>query len=535
MRHQILARALRVGATFATAGVVLSASACSLVLSTGNDASLAAGCTSTAQCLSRPNGDFHICKRASGATTGVCVSLQPDKCQKLNAIGDWQDDNAVIFGGVLSKNQSAGLACEDAIRMAIDDFGSANGLPPLGPGQPRRPLAYVGCSDEFSTSTARDAVNYLVDTLGVPAIIGAEWSGITINISAITIAKNVLLISPGATSIQITALQDNGLVWRTSPSDIYQAATTVQYVSRVEKQLLAGRPTGSKIKVAIAFKGDSYGRSISDAVLKDLRFNGLPASDPGNNNYFLPRNYGDPSDSSSMVTTAQTAAALLDFAPDIVILLGTEEGITDVLKVVETQWSGAHHGVSGPRWILGDGGLQTVLYDTVGTNDDLRRRITGTVPGTSNSLFQTFKDKYNSKFTDKTDPEVFGAAGSYDSVYMIAYSAASLGVKPLTGPNLASGFANLVAPVGTNPVDVGYNGISSSTTLLQNGGMIDLNGASGALEFDLTTGEAPSDIQIWCMPKDSNNQATSAQFSGLYLDAVSKSLIGDIGPICQFN
>jgi ABC-type branched-subunit amino acid transport system substrate-binding protein len=533
MRQFASIAALRLGAAAAVGCLALGASACSLVLATNDSGNLAAGCASNADCTGRPGGDFHICMRGAGAAYGICVPLKSERCNKV--AGDWSNDNAFIFGSILSENLSAGVACEDAITMAIDDFQSGQGLPPVSPGGPRRPLAYVGCSDDFQASTGEKAAHDLVDTVGVQAIIGAEWSGITIGLSGITAPKGVLLISPGATSIQITDLQDNHLVWRTSPSDVFQAATTVQYVSRVEQTLLATRPMGSKIRVAIAFKGDSYGRSISEAVLHDLRFNGAAASDAANSAYFKLRNYGDPSDASSQVSTAQTATELLDFQPDIAIVLGTEEGITAILAPVEMQWSTRHPGVAGPRWIMGDGGLQTALYDTVGKNDDLRRRVTGTVPGTSNALFQTFKQRYRSKnFNDGSDPEVFGAAGSYDSVYLLAYSAVTLGSKPLTGANLAGGFANLVPPAGTNPVDVGVNGILSTTTTLQGGGTIDLNGASGALNFDLVPGEAPSDIQIWCMPKDASGKAAGAQFSGLYLDAVSRTLEGAIGSICQF-
>jgi branched-chain amino acid transport system substrate-binding protein len=533
MGQDLPSRARRAGVAAAIVCVLATTSACSLVLTTDNHGNLAAGCTSTAECLMRPGGDYHICKRSDGAATGQCVALTSPECTKVG--GDWQNDNAFFFGSILSENLSAGLACEDSIKMAIDEFQTAQGLPPVAADQPRRPLAYVSCSDEFNAATGTKAAKFLVENVGVAAIIGAEWSGITIGMSAITIPNKVLLISPGATSIQITDLQDNNLVWRTSPSDIFQAAATWQYVAKVEQQVVVGRPAGSKIKVEIAFKGDSYGTAISAAVLKDLRFNGLPASDPGNNGYLKLRNYGDPS-SGAPVTLTDTVAEILDFAPDIAIVLGTEEGITGVLAPVESQWSGRHPGVSGPRWILGDGGLQTALYDAVGSNDDLRQRITGTVPGTSNMLFQNFKTRYQSKnFGDGTDAEVFGAAGSYDAVYLLAYSAVSVGAQPLSGPNLAAGFANLVPQPGATPVDVGFNGILSTMTALQHDAKFDFNGASGALNFDLTPGEAPSDIQIWCMPKDAGGKATSAQFSGLYLDAVLKTLGGVIGSICNFT
>ena len=49
----------------------------------------------------------------------------------------------------------------------------------------------------------------------------------------------------------------------------------------------------------------------------------------------------------------------------------------------------------------------------------------------------------------------------------------------------------------------------------------------------MTTGDAPSDIQIWCLPKDPGGKASSAQNSGLYFDASTGKLAGSIDPtIC---
>jgi hypothetical protein len=97
--------------------------------------------------------------------------------------------------------------------------------------------------------------------------------------------------------------------------------------------------------------------------------------------------------------------------------------------------------------------------------DALRVRVTGTIPGTTNILFNAFRSEYTSQFTDGTSPDVFGAAGP--------------------------------------------------------------------LDFNLATGEAPSDIQIWCMPRGSDGTAQSAIGSGLYLDAGSNALQGAIGTICD--
>ena len=64
---------------------------------------------------------------------------------------------------------------------------------------------------------------------------------------------------------------------------------------------------------------------------------------------------------------------------------------------------------------------------------------------------------------------------------------------------------------------------------LQSGGSINFAGASGPLDFDLATGEAMSDILIWCLP-EKNGMAKAWVWSGLKLNAETKGLTGAISP-----
>ena len=57
-----------------------------------------------------------------------------------------------------------------------------------------------------------------------------------------TIPEEVLLISPASTSDEITGLEDEGLVARTSPPDSFQGPTLSRYL--VEKA--SGRRRGTR-------------------------------------------------------------------------------------------------------------------------------------------------------------------------------------------------------------------------------------------------------------------------------------------------
>ena len=108
--------------------------------------------------------------------------------------------------------------------------------------------------------------------------------------------------------------------------------------------------------------------------------------------------------------------------------------------------------------------------------------------------------------------------------------------KPLTGPNLAQGMAALVVDGGA-PVEFGnVTTISDTLKKLQAGQGINVIGASGSLDFDLSTGEAPSDIQIWCLRQGLDKKAEKGINSGIYLDAASMALQGtSYSADCQFD
>src|SRR5262249_21007055 len=109
---------------------------------------------------------------------------------------------------------------------------------------------------------------------------------------------------------------------------------------------------------------------------------------------------------------------------------------------------------------------------------------------------------------DSNDP------GTYDAAYLIAYAVIALCAKDVTGASLADALRRTVPP-GPR-VDVGPNAINDAVMSLRSGTNIDFNGASGPLDFDVATGDAEADIQVWCLDVDATGKATSFKDSGLY-------------------
>lgn len=486
------------------------------------------GCQSNQQCVNELGTPYAICRK----TDLQCVSLLSQDCTTvLGDPEDVADDNALIFGTLLpvvGTSQSSGLPTQHAVELARRDFKKTlSGLPPAKTGGPRRPLVFVACND---SEDARRAARHLVDDVGVPAIIGPRFSGRTKDVALdVTVPGNVLLISPAATSPSLSELQDDGLVWRTAPPDTLQAVAMKDQVMALEQQIRQklGMAAGDKVKLAISHKGDSYGVGLADALQDTLMLNGALVTDQANRDYFLTSNYGDPSTSAHPEDGyAASVTQVLGKEPHIIILVGLEEVVDSVFANIEVQWPTAL--AYKPEYLLSDGCRKPQLLTQIANKDELRKRVRATVPGTDNANFQKFVNAYRgeSTLTSGTDPEVIGVAGAYDSVYLLAYAVVTLGSQPITGSNLAQGLRRLVPP--GQPIDVGSAKISSAITTLTAAGSnnIDFSGASGPLNFDLEKGEAPSDIQVWCVINNQSGVASGFSNTGRFFNASNNVMEG---------
>jgi branched-chain amino acid transport system substrate-binding protein len=313
-------------------------------------------------------------------------------------------------------------------------------------------------------------------------------------------------------------------MWRTAPSNAIEAKALRLEMGALET-LVRQQSGAAQVKLAVAVKGDPFGTGLWALTKDGLSINGAPVGDPSNAS-ILVRQY------SASPTTAELAAiasAISDFAPQIVFSVGTAEAIGGILSPVEATWSVRHPSQSPPQWLFSDGGQTSQVLDAV-TKGDLRTRVRGTVPGSRGRLYDTFLARYGEVYP-AGPPVTFGSAGAYDIVYLLAYAALAAPsdpeggpAAPLTGARLANGLVRAVTgDASTSRIEVGPNGLNPGFQRLAEGGAIKFTGASGSLDFDVSVGEAPSDIDVWCVTQSG---APGFRSSGIYYSADSDSLIG---------
>ena len=90
---------------------------------------------------------------------------------------------------------------------------------------------------------------------GVRAIVGGQCSGETIAaVEKVAIPNGVLMISPSATSPALTTIEDNGLFFRTSPSDARQGEVLAKLA--LDKGLKS---------IAVTYTNNDYGKGLADS------------------------------------------------------------------------------------------------------------------------------------------------------------------------------------------------------------------------------------------------------------------------------
>ncbi len=116
--------------------------------------------------------------------------------------------------------------------------------------------AVRGDSTCVDAAAATAAAERLVTSDKVVAIFGADCSGVTGAIlQAVSRPNGIVQISPSSTSPALSTVEDDGLFFRTAPSDARQG--------EVIAEVLKDRAIGS---VAITFTNNDYGKGLAEAI-----------------------------------------------------------------------------------------------------------------------------------------------------------------------------------------------------------------------------------------------------------------------------
>ena len=148
--------------------------------------------------------------------------------------------------------QITGQQCRAGALLAVEDINAAGGV--LG----NDVVLQEGDSGDTNQDIANPEVDRLLG-LNVDAIIGAASSAVSkLVIDKIT-GNNVVHFSPANTSPDFTNYNDNGLYFRTAPSDLLQGKVLADQVIK------QGNETA-----AVLYRQESYGQGLAEAFKENF-------------------------------------------------------------------------------------------------------------------------------------------------------------------------------------------------------------------------------------------------------------------------
>ncbi len=117
-----------------------------------------------------------------------------------------------------------------------------------------------GDSTCVDAAAATAAAERLVTTDKVAAIMGADCSGVTGAILAnVAVPNGIVMVSPSATSPALSTAEDNGLFFRTAPSDARQG--------EIVRDILNEKGVTS---IAITYTNNDYGKGLAEAIQRNF-------------------------------------------------------------------------------------------------------------------------------------------------------------------------------------------------------------------------------------------------------------------------
>lgn len=349
-----------------------------------------------------------------------------------------------------------GPPIKDGAALAIKDINEAGGV--LG-----KELKLVVKDTQSERGPARDAASKLVNLTGVPAIIGALSSGSTIGVSTITSSKDVVLISPSATSALVREVQDNDYTFRTVLGDRFQSFVLAELASNLGYS-----------KINTIYVNNPYGKGLATTFKKYFEENG------GKVGTMVPYKVGLPSYGGE-------ASKLVKPAPDAIVVIGYPTGGNKLLqKIIELGYEGNYLFTDGMK---GEGVQPGPACPAEGKPSE--QYIEGSfgtapsVPGAAEAFEQAYKEAYGAS-------AVPFKAQAYDAAVVVALA------MEYAGEATGTAIRNNLRKVANAPgVEVGYGELEKALKLAKEGKDINWQGVSGPIEFDESGDVKTGTISIW--------------------------------------
>ncbi|PZR05204.1 MAG: hypothetical protein DI536_32705 [Archangium gephyra] len=425
-------------------------------------------CSADADC-----GSLGVCNH------GYCLTL-PEGCRRENAGGTvdpFKEADRIPVAALLPMTNSAGgvddseLRGIEAMRLAVSEVNDAKGLN-------NRHFALFVCDTTAAGGGTRATaqLEWMVKNLEVPAVI-CSGSDLMLELSGNETrqAAGTYLISATATASSLSKrFETQGNVWRVAPTDAEQARVMVNV-------LRSEYPDAGARDVDVIYEDSQYGSGFGNdlsTLMLDAGFTttGRPFRRGGDTSAFINL-------VRDLTNTGPRAAVFIGFPPDLNTFVTEAQAYPNLTPD------------GGFRWFFGDAAKDPTI--AAGRLGDLLDGSFGTAPAQgAGSAFTTFRDAYRTRYG--VDPLAFSyTSHSYDAAWLLMLSAAwaSQNGGAITGARMGEGMTRMQAMFPATPLRAD-KWITLSDDL-KRGTTVNVEGASGPLDFDLDAGVARSSYEVW--------------------------------------
>jgi len=300
-----------------------------------------------------------------------------------------------------------------------------------------------GDSGDTSTDIASQTVERLLGQ-NVDAIVGAASSAVSFTVIDRIVGAGVIQFSPANTASDFSTYDDDGLYFRTAPSDILQGQVLGELI------INDGNAT-----VGILALQDPYGEGLAENMTNAIEASG-----------------GEVLVSTIYDPQAQNFDAeiqeLVDADPDAIAVIGFDE-----TSRILTSMFAAGIGADNKNVYGSDGNMGNALGENFDDNPEVISGMAGTTP------LSELDDSFTERMLE-VDPDLVDfsyGAETYDAVMIIALAALQAGTDD------PRAVANEIPGVTRDP-GTACSGFAECADLIEAGEEINYEGVSGPVEMD---------------------------------------------------
>jgi branched-chain amino acid transport system substrate-binding protein len=342
----------------------------------------------------------------------------------------------------------------EAMNLAVDAINENGGL------KNGNHLELVTLNDSTDVPTGVAAANTLAEQ-GLPLVIGAAASSISLAVADVLIPKEIVQLSGASTSPLLTSKQDNGFLFRTCPSDALQGKLLAQ---RAKAQGLT--------KMAIIHVPGAYGSGLAQAFTDEFTKTGTITLKV---EYELAK-----SSYQSLLSSVYASNP-----PQGVLLAGyAVEGAQIIRDYLDL------YAASNPTsWFFSDGLAEDTFITAVGASSFTFTHEGSGGAAPAGSRYESFRKAFNDRYGRDPNPSIF-SANYFDAVHLVALALSS--AEPASGTALRDALASVSKGGAPYESDTYKDAIAA----LKRGEDVDFQGASGSVDFD-AFGDVVTAYDIW--------------------------------------